>query len=417
MSNWTATCLRGKIHVKHGFPFKSEFFSNEGPYILLTPGNFHESGGFKRQPGNEKFYIGPVPKDYIHKRGDLIVAMTEQAEGLLGSCAFVPEDDLYLHNQRLGLITTDQRQMDIHFVYYLFQTRNVREQLRLTSSGSKVKHTSPDRIYLVSALIPPVTEQKKIAAILSILDTKIELNNRINAELEALAKTLYDYWFVQFCFPDKNGKPYKSSGGKMVWSSELKRDIPEGWEVKCLSEITGVSTEQMNPLEMPDKDFKHYSIPAYDAIGSYMIEKGKQIQSNKFTIIKYDVLVSKLNPRFNRVVYARDESDTISSTEFVVWRSSDDSLKNYLYMIARDQPFITYCSLSATGTSNSHKRVNPDVMMKYKVPYNRDLSVLFGKIISPTIKKLSALIIENNELNNLRDWLLPMLMNGQLKVS
>lgn len=275
-----------------------------------------------------------------------------------------------------------------------------------------------DKNQVLDFLVPDydLPTQERIADVLSSLDVKIELNNRINAELEAMAKTLYDYWFVQFDFPDKNNKPYKKSGGKMVWSSELKREIPEGWEVKSLFEITDVSTEQTNPFENPEKYFKHYSIPAFDAYGTYIIEKGKEIQSNKFNIKSSDILVSKLNPWFNRVVYARDESDTVSSTEFVVWRSHAESLKNYLYMISRDQPFISYCSLSATGTSNSHKRINPDVMMKYKIPYNHDLSTSFGDVISSTIKKLSALIVENNELKNLRDWLLPMLMNGQVKV-
>jgi len=303
------------------------------------------------------------------------------------------------------------------FLYYLSISPAFRKRAISCMEGtSGRKRVNENSLKIQELPIPDLTIQKRIAAVLSSLDSKIELNNRINTELEAMAKTLYDYWFVQFDFPDKNGKPYKSSGGKMVWNEQLKREIPEGWEVKNLSEITDVATEQINPYDYPDKDFKHYSIPAFDASGTYTIEKGKEIQSNKFSIKKTDVLVSKLNPWFNRVVYARDESDTISSTEFVVWRSSDESLKNYLYMIARDQPFISYCSLSATGTSNSHKRVNPDVMMKYNVPYNNDLSVIFGNSIAPTIKKLSALIIENNELKNMRDWLLPMLMNGQVKV-
>lgn len=117
MSNYSVSSLHGKLHVKHGFPFKSEYFSDAGRYIVLTPGNFYEEGGFKRQVGKEKFYLGEIPKNYLHKKGDLIVAMTEQAAGLLGSCAVVPDDDIYLHNQRLGLITTDQKQLDRSFVY------------------------------------------------------------------------------------------------------------------------------------------------------------------------------------------------------------------------------------------------------------------------------------------------------------
>ena len=92
--------LRGKIKIKHGFAFKGEHFSEDGEYVLLTPGNFYEGGGFKRDETKDKFYIGTFPKEYILDKGDLIVAMTEQTDGLLGSCAFVPKSDLYLHNQR-----------------------------------------------------------------------------------------------------------------------------------------------------------------------------------------------------------------------------------------------------------------------------------------------------------------------------
>ena len=232
-----------------------------------------------------------------------------------------------------------------------------------------------------------------------------------------MAKTLYDYWFVQFDFPDKNGKPYKSSGGKMVWNEELKREIPGGWGVKNLSHITDVSNEQLNPMETPDKDFKHYSIPAFDTSGTYKIEKGVEIRSNKFIVLETDLLVSKLNPWFSRVIYATDDSDLISSTEFVVWRTKNNATKNYMYMIARDASFVTFCTQNASGTSNSHKRINPTVMMKYQIVYNEAIANLFGNTIDPTIKMYAKNQIENNNLSELRDWLLPMLMNGQVKAN
>jgi restriction endonuclease S subunit/superfamily II DNA or RNA helicase len=176
--------------------------------------------------------------------------------GLLGSCAIVPESGVYLHNQRLGLISTDPSELDAGFVYYLFQTKPVREQIRLTSTGSKVKHTSPERIYAVTAALPKVEEQRKIAAVLSAIDAKIDCNNRINAELEAMVKMLYDYWFTQFDFPDANGKPYKSSGGRMVYSSVLKRKVPAGWEdgtLDDLGRIVGGSTPSTeNPKHFTD---------------------------------------------------------------------------------------------------------------------------------------------------------------------
>jgi type I restriction enzyme S subunit len=260
-------------------------------------------------------------------------------------------------------------------------------------------------------------DQKSIAKVLSDLDAKIELNNRINRELEAMAKTLYDYWFVQFDFPNEQGKPYKSSGGKMVYNAELKREIPEGWEVKTLAKVTAVSNESVNPMLNPDQEFKHYSIPTYDSTKTYGIEKGIDIRSNKFVVAESDILVSKLNPWFSRVIYPIKEDDLICSTEFVVWRTSNTNIKNYLFMVAKGEHFISHCSQSATGTSNSHKRVNPTVMMRYKVPFNSEVIQKFGATINSWIKIGINKQIENKQLIELRDWLLPMLMNGQVTVS
>ena len=234
---WSKKRLNGHIHVKHGFPFKSKHFAEAGELIVLTPGNFWEAGGFKQQAGKEKFYTSTFPPEYLHDKNDLIVAMTEQADGLLGSMAFVPEADRYLHNQRIGKVTAISDEVALEFLYHAFKTRAVREQLSNTASGSKVRHTSPERIYDVSVLLPSVDEQQRIATTLSTLDAKIDLNNRINAELEALAKTIYDYWFVQFDFPDANGLPYKSSGGAMVWNDTLKRTIPAGWDAGSLDDL------------------------------------------------------------------------------------------------------------------------------------------------------------------------------------
>jgi type I restriction enzyme S subunit len=284
------------------------------------------------------------------------------------------------------------------------------------ATGSTIKNLSLKSIQDFEVPFPTSNEWKKIVAVLSALDSKIELNNKINTELESMAKTLYDYWFVQFDFPDKDGNPYKTSGGKMVWNDELKREIPGGWEVKNLGDITSISNESINPMNSPNTNFKHYSIPTFDELGTYKVEKGEDIKSNKFTVEDTDVLVSKLNPHFSRVIYSTHDDNLICSTEFVVWRTSNIEIKNYMYMIARDYSFITFCTKSSAGTSNSHKRVNPTVMMKYKVAYQQRIAERFGSILGSTIKMYAKNQIENKTLSELRDWLLPMLMNGQVRV-
>ncbi len=331
--------------------------------------------------------------------------------GTLGEMYYV-DGKYWPHNT--ALYVTTFKGNDPKYIYYLLTCLG---RIR-TSDKSAVPGVNRNELHEME--IPAISDtkqQKKVAAILSALDAKIDCNNRINAELEAMAKTLYDYWFVQFDFPDAHGKPYKSSGGKMVYNATLKREIPEGWEATTLASVTPISNDSLNPADFPQKKFKHFSIPVFDATTTYRVERGDSIGSNKFTVLGTDLLVSKLNPWFSRVIYAMDEVDQICSTELVVWRCPTENLKNFLYLIATSPQFISHCVQSATGTSNSHKRVNPAVMMRFKLPYSAEVADGLGGRISPIVKKLIINRQENQQLAQLRDWLLPLLMNGQVTVA
>ena len=148
-----------------------------------------------------------------------------------------PEDDKYIQNGDVALIIPNEEKIDKRFAYYLISSNLVKSQLSAAAQQTKIRHTSPDKIKDCKVFIPELTEQKKIAQILDSINNKIELNNRMNEKLEAMSKRLYDYWFVQFDFPNAEGKPYKSSGGKMVYNEQLKREIPEGWEVSTLGKL------------------------------------------------------------------------------------------------------------------------------------------------------------------------------------
>lgn len=263
--------------------------------------------------------------------------------------------------------------------------------------------------------IPEIYEQKNIAHILEIIDKKIELNNKINSDLENFAKTLYEYWFVQFDFPDENARPYKSSGGKMVYNNILKKEIPEIFNIKTLQDIVQISTEQIIPQE--GVKYNYYSIPTYDEIKTYQIEDGVNIQSNKFIVQNNDVLISKLNPRFNRVIGVQNITNGISSTELIVFRCLTKELQSLIYNIAKSDHFKQYCIYNATGSSGSHNRIAPEIMSAYKIPYNDQVINKFNKLIVPLTQKQMQIIQETRELISLREFLLPMLMNGQVTVS
>lgn len=244
--DWTHGRLGDYFQIKHGYAFKGEFFATEGPYVVLTPGNFYDEGGFKLKGDKEKYYTGDIPQGFILKRGDLLVAMTEQAEGLLGSPAVVPESDRYLHNQRLGLISgLDTNRLDKQFLYFLFNSRSVRAQIRSTANGAKVRHTSPSRIYEVRIDLPPLSIQRIIAALLSAYDDLIENNTRRIHILEEMARLIYGEWFVKFRFPGHEKV-------KMV-ASELG-PIPEGWEAKRLIDLCSLAMGQSPKSEFYNQE-------------------------------------------------------------------------------------------------------------------------------------------------------------------
>ena len=301
---------------------------------------------------------------------------------------------------------------DLTYLYYVLKSLNLNSKQIGSSQPLITQSMLKDMVVDIEI---DIEKQKKIANSISIIDQKIQINNQINQELEAMAKTLYDYWFVQFDFPDQNGNPYKSSGGKMLYHPELKREIPEGWGVEKLSSILEIGRETINPMKTPKEEFKYYSIPEYDVSGSFSYELGETIKSNKFLVEKSDLLVSKLNPWFNRVVYNLEES-AISSTEFIVWKTINRFEKNFLYQVATSEGFIEYCTRFATGTSNSHKRVSPDIMVSFQIPFEKTYIQKFGEITDSIRTQVLQNNEQNQELIQLRDWLLPMLMNGQVKV-
>jgi len=405
------------LSVKHGWAFKGEYFAEDGEQSILTPGNFFEKGGFKPNNGKERYYTGTYPKEYLCHKGDLIVAMTQQAEGLLGSTALVPENNKYLHNQRIGLITCDEKRLNKLFAYYLFMTKSVREQLERSSSGTKVKHTSPEKIYDVEVEIPNVISQQKIANLLWAIDEKIANNNAINDNLEQQAKLIYDYWFTQFDFPDENGKPYCSSGGKMVWNEQLKRNIPENWKVAQLKDIFNVSGK---PISRDDCQTDAYYTPI-DVIPKRTITfagglSAAEANSSLQVYEENNILLGAMRVYFHRVCISAQSGITRTTT--LVLKPKVDEYLGYAYQVLNDDNAILYATQHSSGTQQPYIKWN-DVLENYRfaMPSNPKLLYEYSKISEPLITKAKNCARETEQLRKLRDWLLPMLMNGQATIN
>ena len=359
---------------------------------------------------------------YSIKKGDILVTRTsETIDELAMSCVAVkdyPSATYSGFTKRLRPLTTGiayDKYLAFYLRGYLFRkavTNNAFMTLRASFNE--------DIFSFLSLYLPDYQEQVKIGDMLYNMEQKIQLNKQICAELEAMAKTLYDYWFVQFDFPDGNGRPYRTSGGEMVWNEQLKREIPKGWRCVALSDFISVENSSVNPATLGTEIMEHYSIPAYDDNFYPAFEQADTIQSGKYRVRKNSILVSKLNPQFKRVwdPFCISEN-TICSTEFMVYIPHNDYLRPFCFALVNSDGFYRHMVSKAISSTGSRKRIQPDVSLMYQfaVPNTDSLLSTFSERYRPIMDKLKQVRLENQELTKLRDWLLPMLMNGQARVN
>mgnify|MGYP002740268926 FL=1 len=352
------------------------------------------------------------------KKGQVALTKDSETRDDIGISTYIADDfeDVIL-GYHCALISPNKDILDGRYLNALLHTNYAKKYFACNASGSGQRYAlSVEALNSFPVPIIPLHEQKQIGEIFSALDKKIELNRQINQNLEAMAKLLYDYWFVQFDFPNEEGKPYKSSGGEMVWNEKLKRMIPKEWINTNIYQLASISKETVNPQARPNELFKHYSLPEYDKTGTYAEEYGIDIHSAKFTVTNNCILVSKLNPWTSRVICGNRESNQICSTEFVVWNPASIKTKGFLFMLAKSAKFIEYCTQGTTGTSHSHRRINPELMMKFDFPYNSEIAIKFSLLIENIIGQLHDNIAQLKVLTKQRDELLPLLMNGQITI-
>jgi type I restriction enzyme S subunit len=343
--------------------------------------------------------------------------------GTLGSMAFYRNEKVMLGKSSAYL---NFKSPINKFYYYYFQLPFVQEYFFNVATGSTIKNLSLKSIQDFEVPVPEFNVWNSIASVLSALDSKIELNNRINAELEAMAKTLYDYWFVQFDFPDKNGKPYKTSGGKMVWNEELKRAIPEGWELKLL----GSEIEIQRGISYTSKEINGDGIPmislnSFNLDGTYKPE-GIKKYSGKYTdkniALTGDLLIAATDVTRNADIIGRAilvpdyySEDLVFSMD-IAKIISKNIPSSFLMMLFNSNHYHNYIKWYASGTIVLH--LNLDGTKRYNIEMPpKELLQKYDALYQPIAQRIYKTAIENQKLTKLRDWLLPMLMNGQVKVS
>ncbi|MDX9902370.1 MAG: restriction endonuclease subunit S [Aliarcobacter sp.] len=312
------------------------------------------------------------------------------------------------------------------FIYYALYRNDFFEHMMKGSKGTKMPRGDKNQIMDFSIPDISLENEEKIANVLSSLDSKIELNNKINKELEAMAKTLYDYWFVQFDFPDENGKPYKSSGGKMVYSQELKREIPEGWEVDELKNLISIERGiSYKSSDITDMGIPMVNLNSFYLDGTYKPEGIKYFNSayNNNKIVKAgDLIIATTDVTRNADIIGKAtlipdiyNSDIILSCDIAKINCKDSLNKYFLEKLFNSDFYHNYIKGFASGTLVLHLNTNGIDWYKTFIPPN-NLLIKFSNILAPIQRKKELITLENQELAKLRDWLLPMLMNGQVRV-
>ncbi len=322
-------------------------------------------------------------------------------------------------NQQINSITEIKEEFNPYYIYYWIKGK--KEFLYKISNVTRTPMLNKSDFSNIIIQIPSLSTQNQVAKVLSDLDAKIEVNNKINAELEAMAKTLYDYWFVQFDFPDANGKPYKSSGGKMVYNKELKREIPEGWETHNLGDLgdfkNGVNYDPSKPGQIPCPIINVRNISA----SSYFLKNDdldiiylNESDVRKYAVHENSIIIARSGiPGATRLI-ADIKKNTLYCGFAIHYQLKDMNIKFPVFFYLKSIEQIVNQGSGGTILKN----VNQATLNGLKVtfPISKSIVVSFNNRINPIFKKINLIQKENQKLSELRDWLLPMLMNGQVTV-
>lgn len=395
MNGWRETTLKKEVDLITGFPFKSaSYIDNESGIKLLRGDNIVQGklrwDGVKRWPADDES-VKPV---YQLREGDIVLAMDRPwIEAGLKYAAISQFDLPCFLVQRVACIRGKETLLS-SFLRYLIGGKDFTQHILSVETGTAVPHISGAQIQEYAFLCPPLAEQKAIASVLSSLDDKIDLLNRQNKTLEAMAETLFRQWFVE--------------------------EAREDWEARRLSDYAAHVKVNVTPSESAAKLYTHYSLPLFDEGMRPAVELGAAILSNKYAVEPWTILVSKLNPRFPRIwaIGADPGQNAVCSTEFQVLRPKKNKLYGFLYYFLKSKDSIDELSMAASGTSGSHQRVKPaDIFnLEVRIP-SEAIAEKYSELVLPNIEKLMVNVQHVYALEKLRDTLLPKLMSGEIRVA
>ena len=332
--------------------------------------------------------------------------------GTIGKTSIVEKSVNFAVQRSVGIIKTNHQKLNPYYLKYQLMTSEFQNRLKLLSKGAVQKCLFIEDLKNMEVLCPSIETQNKVAHTLKILEDKISNNNKINAELESLAKTIYDYWFLQFEFPNEEGKPYKSSGGKIVWNEDLKREIPEGWKTATLDKVISVSNERISSKEIGDRLYVPIECIPRKQMSFYETADIEKAATGLCPFDENSILIS------NRRVYFHKVSITpfkgVTRDTVIIVNPLDKNNLGYVFQLLFSDHFISIATLNSYGTEQPV--FSPTSFSQYRITIpNNSLDIEYSKKVKPIINRILENQRENKKLSSLRDFLLPMLMNGQVQ--
>lgn len=367
-----------------------------------------------------------VTKDDLLQNGDIVFVRSNGNKNLVGRTMFIHDiKDPVCYS---GFCIAFRPNTDLVYPEYLFYVLRApfcKKQYGY-SQQTNITNLSQGVLGDVDVPVPDLDTQQKLAKILSEIDLKIISNTRICVELEAMAKTLYDYWFTQFDFPNAEGKPYCSSGGEMVWNDQLKREIPKGWDVRPLSHVISSINTGLNPRDnfiLGNGDIQYLTVKNLTTSGTIdfsgcdtVDEQAREIIHKRSDVSVGDILFASIAPLGRcYLIQNPPEKWDINESVFSIRRNASRVTSEFLYMYFISDTFIKAATSSSTGSIFKGIRINTLLDIAAVIP-PKDIVTAFTTQVKTLLALKEQKGTENRELTKLRDWLLPMLMNGQATV-
>ncbi len=398
----------------HGTPI----YDDAGDYHFINGNNLFEG----RIVINEKTKKVSETEAHKHRKKLCDRTILVSINGTLGNIAFYRGEKVILGKS--ACYFNVEAGVDKHFVGYVLKSDAFQSYIHNLATGSTIKNVSLRLMRDFSFQLPPFEVQSHISGMLKVLDDRITLLRETNATLEAIAQALFKSWFVDFD-PVRAKQEGRAPEGMSDATAALFPDrfeeselglVPKGWRVGAFANLIRLHKGSVNPGAQPDVTFQHFSLPAFDAGQMPVLELGSEIKSNKTTVPKDAVLLSKLNPHIPRIwLPSMVNKEAVCSTEFLPFIPNGPATKAFVYCLLSAPDFSSSLCQLVTGTSNSHQRIKPDGVLSLPATIPpTEIASEFDAVASLLFARLRANRQQAQTLATLRDTLLPRLISGQL---